>query len=180
MLKDMLTILLGGIIANNYALTNYLGTANFLGFAEKKEKTVCVGLGVTAVMTVSAAVCALLDGVVPAYLHILAWVVVALAVSAVLGVACKAVCKKNCGFCLPLVVLNSAVLGVCLNNTVVGYSVLESVVSALGVGLGFLVGMLVFAGVLDRIEEHYVPKALRGLPIQLIAAGLVSLAVSAF
>ncbi|MBR5502688.1 MAG: hypothetical protein IKV55_06610 [Oscillospiraceae bacterium] len=180
MLKDLLTILLGGIIANNYALTNYLGTANFLGFADKKDKTVCVGLGVTAVITVSAAVSALLDGVVPAYLHTLVWVVVVLAVAALLNVAAKAVCKKSCGFCLPLVALNSAVLGVCLNNTTLGYSVLESVVSALGVGLGFLVGMLVFAGVLDRIEDHYVPKALRGLPIQLIAAGLVSLAVSAF
>ena len=64
-MKDLLTILLAGILANNYALGGNLGVANFLGFSEKKDKTLCVGLGVTAVMTVSAAICALLGSFLP-------------------------------------------------------------------------------------------------------------------
>jgi len=179
-MKDLLTILLAGILANNYALGGNLGVANFLGFSEKKDKTLCVGLGVTAVMTVSAAICALLGGFLPAYLQTLVYLAVVLAVAYVGAAICKAVCKKSCGFCLPLVALNSAVLGVCLNNSAAGLTLVESTVTALGVGLGFTVGKLVSAGVLDRIEEHYVPKALRGLPIQLVAAGIVTLALSAF
>lgn len=178
-LKELFGVVAAGILANNYALQNNLGTTNLLGFAGKKGGQLCVGLGVTVVTVIAAAVCAALGGLLPGYLHTLVFTAVVLAVCGVCQLAASRICKKS-GFCLPLVALNSAVLGVCLNNAASGLTVLESVLTALGVGLGFLVGLLVFAGICERLDDRQVPAALRGLPIRLVAAGILSLALFCF
>lgn len=84
------------------------------------------------------------------------------------------------GVWFPLIVLNSAVLGVAVNNAAAGYSFLEAVASALASGLGFLLAVVVFSGVCTRIENQYVPRAFRGLPVQLMAACIIALALYAF
>ena len=103
-----------------------------------------------------------------------------LAVAYLVGAAAKAVSKKCLGVWFPLVALNSAVLGVTLNNVAEGYSLLQALVSSVAVGLGFLLAMVVFCGVRSKIEEQYVPKAFRGLPIHLMAASILALALFAF
>ena len=87
---------------------------------------------------------------------------------------------KALGVYLPLITTNCAVLGVALNNITDGYNFLESMISSLGVGLGFLLAMVLFAGVRSRIENCPAPKAFKGLPTTLIAASIVALSFYGF
>ena len=87
---------------------------------------------------------------------------------------------KSLGVYLPLITTNCAVLGVTINNINDGYTFLESMVSSLGCGLGFLLAMVLFSGVRSKIEESEIPESLRGLPVTLIAASFVSLAFLGF
>ena len=92
----------------------------------------------------------------------------------------KKLMHKSLGVYFPLIALNSAVLGLAVNNIGAGYNFVESLVAALGVGLGFMLAMFLFAGVQSRINEKYVPKAFRGLPVSLLTACIISLALFAF
>ena len=87
---------------------------------------------------------------------------------------------KGLGVYLPLITTNCAVLGVTINNITDGYNFLEAMVSALGCGLGFLLAMVLFSGVRSRIEDNCIPTSLRGLPVTLVAASIVSLAFFGF
>ena len=87
---------------------------------------------------------------------------------------------KSLGVYLPLITTNCAVLGVAINNITDGYNFVESMFASLGVGLGFLIAMVLFAGVRSRIENCPAPKAMQGLPVTLIAASIVSLAFFGF
>ena len=87
---------------------------------------------------------------------------------------------KSLGVYLPLITTNCAVLGVTVNNIQDGYGFIESMVSSLGCGLGFLLAMVLFSGVRERMEKSNPPKAFQGLPITLVAAAIVSLAFYGF
>ena len=87
---------------------------------------------------------------------------------------------KSLGVYLPLITTNCAVLGVTINNITDGYNFIESMISSLGVGLGFLLAMVLFAGVRSRIDNCPAPKAFKGIPITLIAASIVALAFYGF
>ena len=87
---------------------------------------------------------------------------------------------KSLGVYLPLITTNCAVLGVTLLNLDNGYNFLESIVCALGGGLGFMIAMLIFSGVRGRLERCNVPKAFTGMPITLVAASIVSLSFVGF
>jgi electron transport complex protein RnfA len=87
---------------------------------------------------------------------------------------------KSLGVYLPLITTNCAVLGVAINNITDGFNFVESIFSSLGVGLGFLLAMVIFAGVRSRIENCPAPKAMQGRPITLIAASIVSLVFFGF
>ncbi len=113
------------------------------------------------------------------YLETLIFVLVVLLVVYVLG-AMFAKSGKPVGAYFPLVALNSAVLGLAVNNITEGYTYVEALFAALGAGLGFVLAMVLFAGVKSKINERYVPKAFRGLPVMLIAASIISLAFYAF
>ena len=113
------------------------------------------------------------------YLETLIFVLVVLLVVYVLG-AMFAKSGKPVGSYFPLVALNSAVLGLAVNNITEGYTYVEALFAALGAGLGFVLAMVLFAGVKSKINERYVPKAFRGLPVMLLAASIISLAFYAF
>ena len=183
--KSLFAILLGGVLLNNYALQSFLGVTTFLGASKDTKKATVMGIAVTVVMTLSGFLTWLVNNFVLAafgleYLQTLVFVAIILAVAYLVGAAAKAVSKKCLGVWFPLVALNSAVLGVTLNNVAEGYSLLQALVSSVAVGLGFLLAMVVFCGVRSKIEEQYVPKAFRGLPIHLMAASILALALFAF
>ena len=116
----------------------------------------------------------------PTQIIALVFVAIILAVSYLCGAVAKASVQKSLGVWFPLIVLNSAVLGVTVNNAAAGYGFVEAVLSALASGLGYLLAVVVFSGVCTRIEDQYVPRAFRGLPVQLMAACIIALALYAF
>ncbi len=180
-MKALLLIMLGGVLVNNYALEKFLGVGPVLG--GRKYGSAAMGFSVAAVMLLAAAVTwpiyRLLVLLGAEYLETLIFVLVVLLVVYVLG-AVFAKSGKPVGAYFPLVALNSAVLGLAVNNITEGYTYVEALFAALGAGLGFVLAMVLFAGVKSKINERYVPKAFRGLPVMLLAASIISLAFYAF
>lgn len=180
-MKALLLIMLGGVLVNNYALEKFLGVGPVLG--GRKYGSAAMGFSVAAVMLLAAAVTwplyRLLVLLCAEYLETLIFVLVVLLVVYVLG-SMFAKSGKPVGAYFPLVALNSAVLGLAVNNITEGYTYVEALFAALGAGLGFVLAMVLFAGVKSKINERYVPKAFRGLPVMLLAASIISLAFYAF
>lgn len=182
--KAILAILLGEVLTNNIVLQRFLGVTPFLGASGKSGRAFRMGIAVAVVMILAAAVTwplqKLLNALGAAYLQILAFVIVILALCSLLELASKKLCKSSLGLYFPLIALNSAVLGLAVTNAGAGYSFTEALIAAVGAGLGFLLATVVFHGVQSRINERYVPKAFRGLPVSLLAAAIISLALYAF
>ena len=174
-MKEMILLVLGFALVNNYALSAYLGLTPMLGFARRGEKLLAMGLAVTAVTVLSSLILWLLRGLIPAALQLLCAVTVILILVYVLELACG----KKLGVWFPVIALNSAALGLSL-NLLKADSFLTVLLSALGVGLGFLLGLFLLSGVQTKLEEDQAPKAFRGFPLQILAAAIVAMALTAF
>lgn len=174
-MKNMILLVLGFVLVNNLALTQFLGLTPLLGFARKGEKILALGLSVTAVTLLTAVLLWLLRAVIPAYWQILVAVLLAL----VLVYLLQLLLGKSLGIWFPVIALNSAVLGLAL-RTLAAEDLLTVILSALGAGLGFLFGLFLLSGVQEKIESEHLPKAFRGFPIQILAAAIVALALTAF
>jgi electron transport complex protein RnfA len=187
MLKELILILMGGVLINNYVLQQFLGICPFLGVSKKVNQAAGMGIAVTFVMLVATA------ATWPIYHYILApdytylQIIVFILVIASLVQFVEIILKRfipslhrSLGIYLPLITTNCAVLGVTLNNITAKYNFLQSMVSTLGVGLGFLLAMVLFAGVRSRIENCPAPKCFKGIPITLVAASIVALAFFGF
>ena len=187
MFKELVLILMGGILINNYVLQQFLGICPFLGVSKKVNQATGMGIAVTFVMLVATA------ATWPIYYYVLSpnyeylQTIVFILVIASLVQFVEIILKKfipslhrSLGVYLPLITTNCAVLGVTLNNITAGYGFLQSMISSLGVGLGFLLAMVLFAGVRSRIEYCPAPKCFKGVPITLVAASIVALAFFGF
>ena len=187
MLKPLILILMGGVLINNYVLQQFLGICPFLGVSKKVNQAVGMGVAVTFVMLVATA------ATWPIYTYILfpkyayLQTIVFILVIATLVQFVEIVLKrfipslfKALGVYLPLITTNCAVLGVAINNIGDGFNFVESMVSSLGVGLGFLLAMVLFAGVRSRIENIKTLKSFQGLPVTLIAASIVAMSFYGF
>ncbi|MBQ2876409.1 MAG: RnfABCDGE type electron transport complex subunit A [Clostridia bacterium] len=186
-IKTLLYILLTGVFVNNYVLQKFLGICPFLGVSKKFDQASGMGIAVTFVMLCATAVTWPINeyvlGTDLAYLQTIVFILVIAALVQFVEIVLKRfipALHKSLGVYLPLITTNCAVLGVAINNITDGYSFLESMFSSLGVGIGFLLAMVLFAGVRSRIENCPSPKAIQGLPITLIAASIVSLAFFGF
>ena len=188
MLKELILILMGGVLINNYVLQQFLGICPFLGVSKKFDQASGMGIAVTFVMLCATAATWPIYkyALVPLKLEYLQTIVFILVIAALVQFV-EIVLKKfipalhkSLGVYLPLITTNCAVLGVTINNITDGYNFLESMISSLGVGLGFLLAMVLFAGVRSRIENCPSPKCFKGVPITLIAASIVALAFFGF
>lgn len=186
--KYLVYILLMGIFVNNYVLQKFLGICPFLGVSKKFNQAFGMGVAVIFVMLCATAATfpIFMYVLVPLKLQYLQTIVFILVIAALVQFV-EIVLKrfipslhKSLGVYLPLITTNCAVLGVAINNITDGYNFVESMFSSLGVGLGFLLAMVLFAGVRSRIENCPAPKAMQGLPVTLIAASIVSLAFLGF
>ena len=181
-------ILMSGVLINNYVLQQFLGICPFLGVSKKTKEATGMGLAVTFVMLFAtlATYPVYKFVLVPnklEYLQIIVFILVIAALVQLVEIVLKRFIPslfKALGVYLPLITTNCAVLGVTLNNISDGYTFLECIVSSLGVGLGFLLAMVLFAGVRSRIENCPAPKCFRGLPVTLISASIVALAFYGF
>ena len=186
-LRQLVLILMSGVLINNYVLQRFLGICPFLGVSKKFGQACGMGFAVIFVMLAATA------ATWPIYTYILypeyeyLQTITFILVIAALVQFVEIILKRfmppiysALGVYLPLITTNCAVLGVAINNITDEYNFVESMVSSLGVGLGFLLAMVLFAGVRSRIEESFAPKSMRGLPVTLIAASIVSLAFFGF
>jgi electron transport complex protein RnfA len=186
-LKSLILILMSGVLVNNYVLQRFLGICPFLGVSKKFQQASGMGIAVTFVMLCATAVTwpiqTYILGEKFAYLQTIVFILVIAALVQFVELVLKRfipALHKSLGVYLPLITTNCAVLGVTINNITDGHNFLESMVSSLGVGLGFLLAMVLFAGVRSKIDDSAPPKCLRGLPVTLIAASIVSLSFYGF
>ena len=187
---------MGGVLINNYVLQQFLGICPFLGVSKKTNQAVGMGVAVTFVMLCATAVTwpiqtFILDREYTVggttftlgYLQTIVFILVIAALVQFVEIVLKKfipALHKSLGVYLPLITTNCAVLGVTIKNISAGYNFGLSMVSSLGVGLGFLLAMVLFAGVRSRIENCPAPKCFRGVPITLVAASIVALAFFGF
>ena len=188
--KQLIYIILVGVFANNYVLQQTTGICPFLGVSKKTDQATGMGLAVTFVMMAATAVTYpiqkyVLETLKLEYLQTLVFILVIAALVQIVEIVLKKFIPalyKSLGVFLPLITTNCAVLGVAIDNLsfeyVTDYG--TALLSSLGVGLGFLFAMVIFAGVRGRIENSPAPKAMKGLPVTLIAAAIVSLAFYGF
>ena len=187
-MKELIIILAAGIFTENYVLQQFLGICPFLGVSKRFNQATGMGIAVTFVMLCATAVTYpiftwLLAPLKLGYLQTIVFILVIAALVQFVEIVLKRfipALHKSLGVYLPLITTNCALLGVTINNITAEYNFLESMVSSLGVGLGFLLAMVLFAGVRSRIENCPSPKSFRGLPITLVAAAIVSLAFYGF
>lgn len=187
-MKLFLAILLTGILTENFVLSKFLGICPFLGVSKKLNTAVGMSAAVIFVMVLSTAVTYPINQFLLVkngleYLQTLVFILVIAALVQLVEIALKKFLPalyNSLGIYLPLITTNCAVLGVVLLNIDKSYSFWQSIVNSLGAGLGFMLAMVLFAGVRERLESYEVPKFLQGLPITLIAASLVSVSFLGF
>ena len=187
-MKIMLSILLTGILTENFILAKFLGICPFLGVSKKLNTAVGMSAAVIFVMLLSTAVTYPINAklLVPNDLEYLQTIVFILVIAALVQLV-EIILKKYMpalynalGIYLPLITTNCAVLGVVLINVENNYNFGQTMMRSLGGGLGFMLAMVMFAGVRERLESCDVPKFLQGLPITLIAASLTSVSFLGF
>lgn len=181
-------ILIGGLLVNNYVLSQFLGICPFLGVSKKVGPAVGMSVAVIFVMLMATAATwpiqtYLLTPHDLGYLQTIVFILVIAALVQLVELVLKRFMKPlyaALGIYLPLITTNCAVLGVTILNIDSGYTFSQSLVNAFASGGGFLLAMVLFAGVRERLETADIPKSLQGLPITLIAASLVSVSFLGF
>ena len=187
MIKNLVAIFLAAILTENYVLNKFLGICPFLGVSKKLNTATGMSVAVTFVMVIATAVTwpIYMYLLVPNQLEYLPTIVFILIIAALVQLI-ETILRKfmpplynALGIYLPLITTNCAVLGITMLVLEKGaadptFGYVESLVNAFGSGIGFMVAMVIFAGVRERMETNDIPKFLKGLPITLIAASLVA------
>ncbi len=187
-MKELILIFMTGVLVNNYVLNQFLGICPFLGVSKKFDQASGMGLAVTFVMLFATLATFpiytyLLVPLKLEYLQTIVFILVIAALVQFVEIVLKRFIPslfKALGVYLPLITTNCAVLGVTLNNITDGYNFVQSIFSSLGVGAGFWVAMVLFAGVRSRVENCPAPKCFKGLPVTLVSASIVALAFYGF
>ena len=188
MFKTLIVILLSSVLVDNYVLSRFLGICPFLGVSKKLDQATGMGVAVTVVMLIATAATwpiqyFVLNTLELGYLQNILFILIIATLVQMLELVLRKISPalyKGLGVYLPLITTNCAVLGVTINNITDGYSFVESMVSSLGCGLGFLLAMVLFSGLRSRIDESEIPAPFRGLAVTLIAASFISLAFMGF
>ena len=184
----LLSITLGAILANNFIFSQFLGCCPFLGVSKKVDTAVGMGVAVTFVMGLASAVCFVVNKfiLIPldlAYMQTVAFILVIASLVQFIEMFLQKSMPSlytALGVYLPLITTNCAVLGVVLLNVQSNYNFIESVVYGITGGLGFLLAIVLFASIRERLVFAEYPKAFEGFPIALITAGLMALAFMGF
>ena len=182
------TILFTAALVNNFVLSQFMGICPFLGVSKKVETAAGMGGADVFVITIASLCTSILYNylLVPAQLEYLNTIVFILVIAALVQFVEMVLKKmmpalyKSLGVYLPLITTNCAVLGVALLSVQNEYGVLESVVNGIGASLGFLLAIVLMAGIREKLENSNIPEAFKGTPIVLITAGLMAIAFCGF
>ena len=184
----LLSITLGAILANNFIFSQFLGCCPFLGVSKKVDTAVGMGVAVTFVMGLASAVCFVVNKyiLIPldlAYMQTVAFILVIASLVQFIEMFLQKSMPSlytALGVYLPLITTNCAVLGVVLLNVQSKFNFIESVVYGITGGLGFLLAIVLFASIRERLVFADYPKNWEGFPIALVTAGLMALAFMGF
>lgn len=187
-LSSLPLILLSSILVNNFILSQFLGICPFLGVSKKVSTAVGMGAAVTFVMAVASLFTyivqyAILDPLGIGYLQTIAFILVIAALVQFVEMVIQKTSPtlyQALGVYLPLITTNCAVLGVAIINIQKEYDLIETLFNGIGGAIGFTIAIVLFAGIRERLELAPIPEFLKGFPIALITAGLMSVAFLGF
>lgn len=188
---DFLTTLFLGIISaalvNNVVLSRFLGLCPFLGVSKKTSTAVGMGTAVIAVITLSSAITYLIDHFILRenlrYMRTIVFILIIAALVQTVEIILKKKLPslyKALGVYLPLITTNCAVLGVAIDSAQKNYTFSETMIYSVGTAVGFLIAIVLMAGVRERIEDNDIPESFKGMPIVLVTAGLMAIAFFGF
>jgi Na+-translocating ferredoxin:NAD+ oxidoreductase subunit A len=188
MTMEYILIIISAVFVNNIVLTRFLGICPFLGVSNKFSSALGMSGGVVFVMTMATVVTFLINQyvLVPLNVHFLQTIIYILVIAALVQIV-EIILKKvspalyqALGVYLPLITTNCTILGVALLVVQNNMTLAKAIVFAVANGAGFAFALLLFAGVRERMELSDIPEALKGVPISLITAGLLSMAFMGF
>jgi len=187
-MKSLILIMISGALINNVVLNQFLGICSFLGVSKQLKASASLGGAVIFVMTIASAVASLLYTYIlkPFGLDFMKTIVFILVIAALVQIVEMFLKKKSpsvykaLGIYLPLITTNCAVLGIALTNVQNEYNFIESVLAGFGTAVGFTLAIVLLAGIRSRIREEDLPAPVRGAPIVLISAALMSIAFMGF
>ncbi len=185
---NLFSLFIGAFLINNIIFAKFMGICPFLGVSKKIDTAVGMGVAVTFVITLSSVITWLLqrlvlDNLGLEYLQTISFILVIAALVQFVEMFLKKSTPslyEALGVYLPLITTNCAVLGVAILNIQENYNLIETIVHSLGASLSFLLAIVLFAGIRERLALADVPEALEGFPIALITAGLMSIAFLGF
>lgn len=188
MFKELMIILFSAILVENFVLAKFMGICPFLGVSKKLESSLGMSAAVIFVMAMASAVTWPIYNLVLEpngldYLRTLVFIMVIAALVQLVEIILKKyipALHKSLGIYLPLITTNCAVLGATMLNIDNSFNFLESMVNAFGAGIGFMLAMVLFSGVREKMEECDPPECFKGIPITLIAASIVSVSFMGF
>ena len=185
--ESLWTIFIGSSLINNFVLAYFLGLCPFLGVSGRLTTALRMGLAVTLVMLVASACAyglrALLEAVNAPYLNLISLIAVIASTVQLLEMAVRKFSPalfRALGIFLPLITTNCAILAVALFQTSRGYGLLQSLVFALGAGVGFTLALVLMAGLRERLALNQTPDVVQGAALTLLLAGILSLCVMGF
>ncbi len=190
-MNDLILIIIGGVLVNNFVMQQFLGICTFLGVSKKTETALGMGMAVTFVMAIASLFTYLIQHylLIPLkleYMQTIAFILVIAVLVQIVEIALKKLSRslyQALGIYLPLITTNCAVLGVAIQNTTAiegGYNLIQSVVNGTAGALGFTLSIVVFAAIRERLAVSNLPKWMDGFPGALITAGLMSIAFQGF
>ena len=187
-MRNLILIIVTSALINNVVLSQFLGICSFLGVSKQMKASASLGMAVVFVITIASAVANLLYDYVlgPLGLDFMKTIVFILVIAALVQIVEMFLKKKSpaiykaLGIYLPLITTNCAVLGVALTNVQNGYNFLESILAGFGTAVGYTLAIVLLAGIRSRIHEEDIPAPLRGAPIVMISAALMSIAFMGF
>ena len=187
-MQNFLLIFFSAILVNNFVLSKFLGICPFLGVSKKLNSAFGMSVAVTFVMVMSTAITypiynGLLDPFGLEYLNKIAFILVIAMFVQLVEIVIKRFMPPlytSLGVYLPLITTNCAVLGVTVLNIDEGYTFWESIVNSFGAGVGFLLAMVLFSGIREKLEQSNIPKAFKGMPSTLVAASLLAVSFMGF
>lgn len=186
---SLFLIIVSGVLVNNYVLSKFLGICSFLGVSKKRDAAVGMGLAVTFVMTIASTITYIVNAymLVPLKLEYLSTIAFILVIAALVQFVEMVIKKyspglyKALGIYLPLITTNCAVLGMAMLNIQESYTFVESVVNGIASALGYMLAIVLMSFIRQRIDNNdNIPETLRGLPISLFTACLMSIAFLGF
>ena len=187
-MKELLIIAIGSALVNNVVLSQFLGICPFLGVSKKVDTAAGMGGAVVFVITIASFVTGLIYKFILSplgfeYLQTIVFILIIAALVQFVEMFLKKAMPplyNALGVYLPLITTNCAVLGVALTNVQKEYSILQGVIYGIGTSIGFLIAIVIMAGIREKIEYNDVPKRFQGTAIVLITASLMSIAFMGF